>query len=107
MVTFFFLTCGTGVCFPMGKGLYRVVHIPVDECVLLNSRDKAPYLICIEVLRCEAKRFGHFSYCTCVCSTSSSQCYHHILSIWKTSLNNLARGVLLVMRFSLFLGAVA
>ncbi|XP_024378951.1 phosphatidylinositol 4-kinase beta 1 isoform X2 [Physcomitrium patens] len=44
-----------GVCFPMGKGLYRVVHIPVDECVLLNSRDKAPYLICIEVLRCETK----------------------------------------------------
>jgi phosphatidylinositol 4-kinase len=44
-----------GVCFPMGKGLYRVVHIPVDECVLLNSRDKAPYLICVEVLRCEAK----------------------------------------------------
>nr|PNR53857.1 hypothetical protein PHYPA_007532 [Physcomitrium patens] len=44
-----------GVCFPMGKGLCRVVHIPVDECVLLNSRDKAPYLICIEVLKCEAK----------------------------------------------------
>ncbi|KAG0571619.1 hypothetical protein KC19_VG027900 [Ceratodon purpureus] len=44
-----------GVCFPMGKGLYRVVHIPVDECVLLNSRDKAPYLICLELLRCEAK----------------------------------------------------
>lgn len=51
--------CAAGVCFPMGKGLYRVVHIPVDECVLLNSRDKAPYLICVEVLRCEAKRFGH------------------------------------------------
>ncbi|KAG0596247.1 hypothetical protein M758_UG236700 [Ceratodon purpureus] len=44
-----------GVCFLMGKGLYRVVHIPVDECVLLNSRDKAPYLICVELLRCEAK----------------------------------------------------
>ena len=56
--------CGTGVCFPMGKGLYRVVHIPVDECVLLNSRDKAPYLICVEVLRCEgSKRFDHFPYC--------------------------------------------
>jgi hypothetical protein len=64
MVSFVLLEiCGTGVCFPMGKGLYRVVHIPVDECVLLNSRDKAPYLICVEVLRCEAKRFGHFPYC--------------------------------------------
>ncbi|CAM6034140.1 unnamed protein product [Sphagnum compactum] len=44
-----------GVCFPMGRGLYRVVHIPEDEFVLLNSREKAPYLICVEVLKCEAK----------------------------------------------------
>ncbi|TKY73839.1 Phosphatidylinositol 4-kinase beta 1 [Spatholobus suberectus] len=42
-----------GVCFPLGKGLYRVLHIPEDEAVLLNSREKAPYLICVEVLRCE------------------------------------------------------
>lgn len=42
-----------GLCFPMGKGMYHVVHIPVDEAVLLNSREKAPYLICIEVLKCE------------------------------------------------------
>ncbi|KAL8134220.1 hypothetical protein AgCh_009320 [Apium graveolens] len=42
-----------GVCFPMGKGMYRVVHIPEDEAVLLNSREKAPYLICVEVLRSE------------------------------------------------------
>ncbi|KDP42612.1 hypothetical protein JCGZ_24386 [Jatropha curcas] len=42
-----------GVCFPMGKGVYRVVHIPEDEAVLLNSREKAPYLICVEVLKCE------------------------------------------------------
>ncbi|GKV21662.1 hypothetical protein SLEP1_g31619 [Rubroshorea leprosula] len=42
-----------GVCFPMGKGMYRVVHIPEDEAVLLNSREKAPYLICVEVLKCE------------------------------------------------------
>ncbi|KAH7520837.1 hypothetical protein FEM48_Zijuj08G0188300 [Ziziphus jujuba var. spinosa] len=40
-----------GVCFPMGKGMYRVVHIPEDEAVLLNSREKAPYLICVEVLK--------------------------------------------------------
>ncbi|KAK6924246.1 Phosphatidylinositol 3-/4-kinase, catalytic domain [Dillenia turbinata] len=43
-----------GVCFPMGKGLYRVVHIPEDEAVLLNSREKAPYLICVEVLKSES-----------------------------------------------------
>ncbi|CAA0823310.1 Phosphatidylinositol 4-kinase beta 1 [Striga hermonthica] len=43
-----------GICFPMGKGMYRVVHIPEDEAVLMNSREKAPYLICIEVLKCEA-----------------------------------------------------
>ncbi|OEL14392.1 Phosphatidylinositol 4-kinase beta 1 [Dichanthelium oligosanthes] len=42
------------VCFPMGKGIYRVVHIPEDESVLLNSREKAPYLICVEVLKAEA-----------------------------------------------------
>ncbi|PKA54543.1 Phosphatidylinositol 4-kinase beta 1 [Apostasia shenzhenica] len=45
--------CG-GVCFPMGRGMYRVVHIPVDEAVLLNSREKAPYLICVEVLKSES-----------------------------------------------------
>ncbi|XP_062096630.1 phosphatidylinositol 4-kinase beta 1-like [Humulus lupulus] len=42
-----------GVCFPMGKGMFRVVHIPEDEAVLLNSREKAPYLICVEVLKSE------------------------------------------------------
>ncbi|XP_061346828.1 phosphatidylinositol 4-kinase beta 1-like isoform X1 [Gastrolobium bilobum] len=42
-----------GVCFPLGKGMYRVLHIPEDEAVLLNSREKAPFLICVEVLRCE------------------------------------------------------
>ncbi|XP_027074258.1 phosphatidylinositol 4-kinase beta 1-like isoform X1 [Coffea arabica] len=42
-----------GICFPTGKGTYRVVHIPVDEAVLLNSREKAPYLICVEVLKSE------------------------------------------------------
>ncbi|OVA16344.1 Phosphatidylinositol 3-/4-kinase [Macleaya cordata] len=42
-----------GVCFPMGKGTYRVIHIPEDEAVLLNSREKAPYLICVEVLKGE------------------------------------------------------
>ncbi|XP_054820999.1 phosphatidylinositol 4-kinase beta 1-like isoform X1 [Prosopis cineraria] len=42
-----------GICFPLGKGMYRVLHIPEDEAVLLNSREKAPYLICVEVLKCE------------------------------------------------------
>lgn len=45
-----------GVCFPMGKGMYRVLHIPEDEAVLLNSREKAPYLICVEVLKSETPR---------------------------------------------------
>ncbi|KAK9292518.1 hypothetical protein L1049_020491 [Liquidambar formosana] len=43
-----------GVSFPMGKGMYRVVHIPEDEAVLLNSREKAPYLICVEVMKGES-----------------------------------------------------
>ncbi|XP_043719889.1 phosphatidylinositol 4-kinase beta 2-like isoform X2 [Telopea speciosissima] len=43
-----------GVCFPVGKGMYRVVNIPEDEAVLLNSREKAPYLICVEVVKGES-----------------------------------------------------
>ncbi|XP_031280794.1 phosphatidylinositol 4-kinase beta 1-like [Pistacia vera] len=43
-----------GICFPMGKGMYRVVHIPEDEAVLLNSREKAPYMICVEVLKSDS-----------------------------------------------------
>lgn len=46
-----------GVGFPMGKGMYRVVFIPEDEAVLLNSREKAPYLICVEVLKSEIPRY--------------------------------------------------
>ncbi|XLR28373.1 hypothetical protein S83_056273, partial [Arachis hypogaea] len=42
-----------GVCFSLGKGMYRVLYIPEDEVVLLNSREKAPYMICVEVLRCD------------------------------------------------------
>lgn len=44
-----------GVCFPMGKGMYRVVNIPEDEAILLNSREKAPYLICVEVVKGETQ----------------------------------------------------
>ncbi|KAL2941789.1 Phosphatidylinositol 4-kinase beta 1 [Bienertia sinuspersici] len=46
-----------GVCFPMGKGVYRVLNIPEDEAVLLNSREKAPYLICVEVLKCDSPSY--------------------------------------------------
>lgn len=46
-----------GICFPMGKGLYRVVHIPEDEAILLNSREKAPYMICVEVVRSDIMRY--------------------------------------------------
>lgn len=47
-----------GVCFPIGKGVYRVLNIPEDEAVLLNSREKAPYLICVEVVKCETPRYS-------------------------------------------------
>ncbi|KAJ0592408.1 putative 1-phosphatidylinositol 4-kinase [Helianthus annuus] len=33
--------------------MYCVVHIPEDEAVLLNYREKASYLICVEVLKSE------------------------------------------------------
>ncbi|KAJ0613120.1 putative 1-phosphatidylinositol 4-kinase [Helianthus annuus] len=42
-----------GVCFPMGKRMYLVVHIPEDEANLLNSREKTPYLMCVKVLKSE------------------------------------------------------
>lgn len=51
-----------GVCFPMGKEMYRVVHIPEEEAVLLNSREKAPYMICVEVLKGEVQRY----LCSCM-----------------------------------------
>lgn len=42
---------GTGVLFPMGHGeMERVIRIPWEEAVLLNSREKAPYLVCLEVV---------------------------------------------------------
>ncbi|GAB2218616.1 hypothetical protein Droror1_Dr00001842 [Drosera rotundifolia] len=44
-----------GVCFPLGRGMYRVINIPENEAVLLNSREKAPYLICVEVIKCETQ----------------------------------------------------
>ena len=41
---------GAGVMFPMGDDHARVVRIPAEEAVLLNSREKAPYLLCLEVI---------------------------------------------------------
>ena len=41
----------------MGKGLYHVVDIPEDEVILLNSREKAPYPICVEVIKGEKQRY--------------------------------------------------
>ena len=45
----------------MGKGMHQVVHVPEDEAVLLNSREKAPYLIYLEVLKCESPRYMGYS----------------------------------------------
>ncbi|EOA19840.1 hypothetical protein CARUB_v10000087mg [Capsella rubella] len=42
-----------GICFPMGRGVYRVINIPEEESTLLNSREKVPYMICVEVLKAE------------------------------------------------------
>ena len=47
---------GTGVMYPLGAiGEYRIVRIPAQEAMLLNSREKAPYLICFEVIRPNAE----------------------------------------------------
>jgi len=41
------------VIFPMSKGGHhdRIVHIPAEEAMLLNSRDKAPFLLFLEVMK--------------------------------------------------------
>ena len=39
----------TGPAFPMGR-IARVIHIVADEAILLNSRDRAPLLLYMEVL---------------------------------------------------------
>mmetsp|Transcript_24070 Transcript_24070/g.78358 ORF Transcript_24070/g.78358 Transcript_24070/m.78358 type:complete len:622 (-) Transcript_24070:924-2789(-) len=40
-----------GVHFPLGKRRARVLRIPSGEAVLLNSREKAPLFLCVEVLQ--------------------------------------------------------
>lgn len=55
-ILIFFFNNLPGICFPMGRGVYRVVHIPEDESILLNSREKAPYMISVEVLKAETPR---------------------------------------------------
>ena len=44
---------GTGVMFPMGNDVARVVRLPAEEAVLLNSREKAPYLVFLEVIHAD------------------------------------------------------
>jgi len=49
---------GTGILFPMGHGMMeRVIRIPITEAVLLNSREKAPYLVCLEVVTSNPTQF--------------------------------------------------
>ncbi len=49
---------GTGILFPMGHGMMeRVIRIPITEAVLLNSREKAPYLVCLEVVNSNPTQF--------------------------------------------------
>ena len=48
---------GTGVMFPMGNDVARVVRLPAEEAVLLNSREKAPYLVFLEG-PCHRRRHG-------------------------------------------------
>ncbi|KAL9329755.1 hypothetical protein ACSQ67_004758 [Phaseolus vulgaris] len=64
-----------GVCFPLGKGMYRVLNIPEDEAVLLNSREKAPFLICVEVLRCEMPRGNSFGKWRCSLAKTTPWAY--------------------------------
>ena len=50
---------GAGVMFPMGETHARVVRIPASEAVLLNSREKAPYLLCLEVIAAPGEEWSH------------------------------------------------
>eukprot|EP00245_Coleochaete_scutata_P009804 TRINITY_DN3317_c0_g1_i1.p1 TRINITY_DN3317_c0_g1~~TRINITY_DN3317_c0_g1_i1.p1 ORF type:complete len:1328 (+),score=319.25 TRINITY_DN3317_c0_g1_i1:279-3986(+) len=43
-----------GVAYPMGKGLARILAIPEEEAVLLSSREKAPFMAFVEVMKCDA-----------------------------------------------------
>lgn len=43
-------TGDAGVLFPLGDEQLRVLRIPAEEAVLLNSRERAPFLICVEVV---------------------------------------------------------
>jgi phosphatidylinositol 4-kinase len=44
------LPAHASVLFPMGRRTARFVRVPPDECALLNSRDKSPFMVCIEVI---------------------------------------------------------
>lgn len=49
--------CGIGVIFPMFCADERVIRIPSRECQLLGSREKAPFLLTVEVLTPEPEAF--------------------------------------------------
>lgn len=40
----------SGVLFPMGDATARVVRVPGEEAALLNSRDKCPFMMVVEVI---------------------------------------------------------
>nr|CAB3264848.1 phosphatidylinositol 4-kinase beta-like [Phallusia mammillata] len=43
------------VWLPFGDSHHHIVRLPPSAGVVLNSKDKAPYLICLEVLTCQDK----------------------------------------------------
>lgn len=49
--------CGISVVFPMLGADERVLRVPHEESVLLGSREKAPYLLTVEVLTPQPERF--------------------------------------------------
>jgi len=47
---------GSACLYPLGDGNERVLHIPPQEAILLNSKDRAPFMLFLEVLE---ERPGH------------------------------------------------
>ena len=41
---------GSACLYPLGDGNERVLHIPPQEAILLNSKDRAPFMLFLEVL---------------------------------------------------------
>lgn len=47
---------GQGLWFPVGKDTARILRLASEEAVLLNSREKAPYLLLVEVRSLASRR---------------------------------------------------